>query len=418
MGASFESAPMPLTAVAARNAVPREKPYKLAAGAGLYLEVMPTGARYWRWKYRYAGKEKRLALGVFPTVSLADARAGADKARALLRAGTDPGEKRRIEKVARKVAASNSFEAVAREWLDRRVGKGHKAIAAVTIAKNRWLLESFAIPTLGPRPIDSITAPDLLAMLRKVEHRGHLETAQRLRVKCSQVFRYAIVTGRATRDPTADLRGALKTPTAKHHASITEPTAVGALLRALHGYDGQPVTVAALKLAPLVFVRPGELRKAEWSEFDLKASEWRIPGARMKMGQLHIVPLSAQAVAILKDLQELTGTGRYVFPSARSPRRPMSENAVNSALRRMGYAKDEATGHGFRSTASTLLNEAGWNRDAIERQLAHAERDRVRGSYNFAEHLSERREMMGWWGHFLDGLRNGANVVPIRRKVG
>jgi integrase len=268
-------------------------------------------------------------------------------------------------------------------------------------------------PWLGARPIGEITGPELLTALRRVENRGVVETAHRVMQNCSQVFRYAVATGRAQRDPTFDLRGALPPVRSNHFASITEPKAIGGLLRAIDVYKGSFITQCALRLAPLVFVRPGELRRAEWAEFDLDASEWRIPASKMKMRVMHIVPLSAQAVSILRDLRPLTGTVKYVFPGTRGKDRPMSENTVLAALRRMGYGTDDMTGHGFRSMASTILNEQGWNRDAIERQLAHAERDNVRAAYNYAEHMPERRKMMQQWADYLDGLKAGADVVPL-----
>ena len=276
-------------------------------------------------------------------------------------------------------------------------------------------LERNIFPNLGGRPIADITSRELLGVLRKVESRGAIETAHRTKQNCSQVFRYAVATGRAERDPTIELRGALTPSRERHHPSITDPKGIGGLLRAIDGYDGSLVTKCALRLAPLTFVRPGELRRAEWAEFNLDKAEWRIPPERMKMRELHIVPLSAQAVDAVKELQPLTGRGKYVFPGARTNGRPMSENTVNAALRRLGYSKDQMTGHGFRSMASTHLNEHGWHRDAIERQLAHAERDGVRAAYNFAEHLPERRRMMQAWADYLDALKAGAKVTAFRK---
>lgn len=405
----------PLTDVAARNAKPREKPYKLAAGRGLYLEVFPTGARYWRFKYRHGGKEKRLALGVYPEVNLKRAVERREEAKATLAKGNDPAAMRKVERLAQRRSGIDTFEAIAREWLDREVGKGGKSLADITIAKNRWLIETFAIPLIGSRPIRDITSPELLMVLRRVESTGKLETATRLRVKLSQVWRHAIHHGQAERDPAADLRGALKTPTVKHRAAITNPKRIGQLLRAIDGYEGQAITAAALKLAPLVFVRPGELRGARWDEFDIDAAEWRIPAERMKMREQHFVPLATQAVAILKELRPLTGRSEYVFPSVRTWRRPMSDNTVNAALRRLGYTKDEVTGHGFRSMASTRLNELGWSPDVIERQLAHAERSKVRAAYNRASYMDDRRKMMQSWADYLDGLRKGGDVVAIKK---
>jgi integrase len=381
-------------------------------GGGLFLHVMQNGARYWRLKYRYAGKEKLLALGVYPEVSLAEARRARETARAALREGSDPGRQRQERRFAAADAAENTFEAIGRQWMDRQ------HVADVTANKNRWLLETFLFPRLGKRPIAEITPRELLSVLREVEKTGKLETASRAKNKAGQVFRFAIVEGKTESDPTTSLRGALKTPQVKHHAAITHPQKVGELLRAIDGFTGQYVTTSALKFAPLVFVRPGELRKAEWVEFDLDTAIWRIPGARMKMGAAHLVPLSKQAVTILRQLHTLTGNGRFVFPSIRSRERPMSENTVNAALRRLGYSTDEMTGHGFRSMAATRLNELGWNADAIERQLAHAESNKVRDAYtSAAQYLDERKRMMQAWANYLDGLRKGANIVPIRTRT-
>jgi len=403
---------MTLTAIAARNAKPREKPYKLAAGSGIYLEVMPTGARYWRMKYRYGGKEKRLAFGVFPEVSLADAREAAEKARAQLRNGLDPGAARKADKLARVTASEASFEIVAREWLAKQ---GH--MAETTHDKAKWTLETHAFPWIGSRPISEITPPELLSVFRRLESRGKLETAQRLQQRCGQVFRYAVATGRAQRDPTGDLRGALETPKKQHRAAITDANKIGELLRAIDGYTGNFVTVSALKLSPLVFLRPGEVRSAEWDEFDLDAAEWRIPATKMKMRAEHIVPLSTQAVAILRELHPLTGERRYLFPSIRDPKGCMSEGTITAALRRLDYTGAEMSAHGFRAMASTRLNELGWAPDVIERQLAHQERNKVRAAYNRAQHLGERRKMMQSWADYLDGLRRGAVVTPIKRKA-
>lgn len=398
-----------LSDTAIRNAKPADKARKLSDGKGLYLEVSPSGGKWWRFKYRFHGKEKRLSLGTYPDVPLAKARERRDETRRLLADGKDPGAVRRLEK-ARK---ADTFEAVAREWVERRFRPEVSEKHAGQVLQR---LESELFPHLGSRPVGAVTPPELLAVLRRVEARGAVELAHRLLQHCGAIFRYALAHGLVERDPAGDLRGALtKTGKDKHHASITDPKKVGGLLRAIDGYDGVFVTRCALRLAPIVFVRPGELRRAEWSEFDLDAAEWHIPAEKMKAGGKHIVPLSRQAVAILRELQPLTGGCRYLFPSIRTPARPMSENTVNAALRRLGYTKDEMTGHGFRSMASTLLNEQGWHRDAIERQLAHAPRDKVRASYNYAEHLPERRRMMQAWADFLDGLRKGGVVVPIRR---
>lgn len=401
---------MPLTHTAIRNAKPGEKPIKLFDGGGLFLLIAPAGGKWWRLKYRFGGKEKLLSLGTYPEVSLSDAREKRDQARKLLAADVDPGENRKAHKAAKADSSANSFEVVAREWF----GKYAPNWATNHSDKIIRRLERDVFPWIGKQPIAEITAPELLTTMRRVENRGAVETAHRALQNCSQVFRYAIATGRTIRDPAADLRGAIPPSKGKHHASITEPKAIGELLRAIRGYQGSLITKCALQLAPLFFVRPGELRKAEWSEFNLDAAEWRIPAERMKMREQHIVPLSTQAIAVLRELQPLTGDGRYVFPGARTNGRPMSENTVNAGLRRLGYANDQMTGHGFRSMASTLLNEQGWHRDAIERQLAHAERDAVRAAYNYAEYLPERRKMMQAWADFLDRLTNGADVIPLK----
>ena len=410
---------MPLTDTAIRSAKPKDKTFKLFDGGGLYLEVNPSGGKWWRWKYRFAGKEKRLSFGVYPDVSLKFAREKRDAARQQFAAGTDPAEARKAERLAQ--AGAESFEAIAREW-HAKFSPGWVASHGDRILRR---LEKDLFPWLGKRPIAEVKAPELLAVLRRIESRGAQETAHRAKQNCGQVFRYAVATGRAERDPTGDLRGALPPPKEKHHASIIEPKRIGALLRAIDTYEGFFATKCALRLAPLVFVRPGELRKAQWPEIDFDKAEWRIPAARMKMREQHIVPLSHQAVEILRELEPLTNRGvpakpdapRYVFPGARSHVRPMSENAILAALRRMGYTKEEMTGLGFRSMASTLLHEQGWNHQAIERQLAHAERNAVSAAYNFAEHLPERRKMMQAWADYLDSLKSGAEVIPIFKKA-
>ena len=404
---------MPLTDVAIRSAKSQAKPFKLFDSGGLHLLVTPGGRKWWRWKYRYGGKEKGISFGVYPEVSLKVARQRRDTARSQLANGIDPGEARKATKAAQ--AGAESFEAIAREWHTKFSGRwtaGH-------VQRILRRLESDMFPWLGKRPIAEIKAPELLEVLRRIENRGALETTHRALQNCSQIFRYAVATGRAERDPTGDLRGAVPPPKEKHHASIIEPKSIGELLRAIEAYQGYIVTKCALRLAPLVFVRPGELRRAQWSEIALEKAEWRIPGERMKMREQHIVPLSRQSVEILRELEPLTNreivarpnAPRYVFPSARTRERPMSENAILAALRRMGYTKDEMTGHGFRSMASTLLHEQGWSHHAIERQLAHAERNAVSAAYNFAEHLPERRKMMQAWADYLDGLKIGPEVV-------
>ncbi|MCG7928336.1 MAG: tyrosine-type recombinase/integrase [Candidatus Thiodiazotropha taylori] len=400
---------MALTDTAVRNAKPKEKAYKLFDGGGLFLMINPKGSRYWRLKYRFQGKEKLLALGVYPDVSLKTARDRRDAARTHIADDIDPSEVRKATKAAQSEA--DSFEAVAREWWGQREPNWSKTHSSRIMLR----LNKDVFPWIGKRTIGEITAPELLTVLRRIENRGAVETAHRIHQSCGQIFRYAVATGRAERDPSADLKGALPPTRQKHHASITDPKKIGELLRAIEGYEGSFVTRCALQLASLTFVRPGELRHAEWSEIDIDKAEWRIPAEKMKMNIVHIVPLSSQSLSVLRDIQPLTGRGKYVFPSVRSLRRPMSENTVNAALRRLGYTKDEMTGHGFRSMASTILNEQGWHRDAIERQLAHAERNSVRAAYNYAEHLPERVKMMQAWADYLDSLKQGAIVLPLHK---
>ena len=399
-----------LTPSQVANAKPQAKPYKLRDERGLYLLAQPNGSKWWRFDYRRPGTSPRntLSLGTYPDVSLKQARERRDAARKLIADGIDPAIKRKAERSA----DADSLEAIAREWHGKHKDKWTPDYGAEILRR----LEMNVFPWIGARAITSLNAPDILAVLRRIEARGAVDLAHRQHQVCGQVFRYAVATGRATMDPTPALRGAIPPASKVHLASIKEPARVGELLRALHGYSGGPVVASALKLAPLVFTRPGELRHAEWAEIDLDKAEWRIPAHKMKMRAPHIVPLSTQAVVILRKLHPLTGRAKYVFPSPRGAARCMSENAITVALRALGYDGQTMTGHGFRSMASTLLNEQGWNRDAIERQLAHAERDPVRAAYNYAEHLPERRRMMQSWADYLDGLRNGADVVPIRRK--
>jgi integrase len=392
-----------------RAAKPMERPYKLFDERGLYLLVTPTGNRLWRLRYRMGALEKLLALGAYPDVPLKRAREKRDEARKLVADGIDPNAKRKAERSAR----AETFEAVANEWLERH----KKSLAPETISILGTRLRSFLYPYIGSRPVADITAQELLAVLRRIEARGRHETAHRVRALAGRVLRYAVATGRAPHDVAADLKDALAPVKCRNFASVTDPRRVGELMRAIHGYSGHPVTALALKFAPLVFVRPGELRAAEWSEFDDANAEWRIPGARMKMGKPHIVPLSRQALAILRELQPLARGGRYLFPSLRTRDRPMSDNTINAALRRLGYTSDEQTGHGFRSMASTLLNEQGFPPDVIELQLAHAERNKVRAAYNKAQRLFERRKMMQAWADYLDGLRAGSQIVPIKRRL-
>ncbi len=402
---------MPLSDVVCRTSKPREKPFKLSDGGGLYLLVETNGSRLWRHAYRFDGKQKLVALGAYPSVALSDARAGRDANKALLAKGIDPSAQRKIDRGAARIARSNTFRIVADELLDKFKAEGDDP---KTLEKKKWLL-GFVNAELGDRPVAEIKAPELLDVLRQIERRGRYDTARRVRSLSGRVFKFAIATSRAVRDPSTDLAGALISPKVQHRAAITEPKAVGALLRAIDGFDGQPATKAALQLAPLVFVRPGELRNAEWTEFDLRAAVWSIPAAKMKMDRPHRVPLSPQALTIIRDLQSITGGCRYLFPQVRSWHRPISDGTLNAALRRLGYDKSEMTAHGFRSTASTLLNESGkWHRDAIERQLAHQEQDEVRGAYNHAEFWEERVRMMKWWGNYLDQLRDVGRIVSLR----
>jgi integrase len=393
-----------LTEPQVRTAQPTGKSYKLFDANGLFLLVAPNGSRHWRLRYRYGGREKLLSLGAYPLLSLREARERRDELRRQLSAGTDPAVDRKLNAAERKV----TFGEIAQEWLDLR----RKKFAPATLEKAEWTFRDLINPLIGTRPITEISAPELLLMLRRLEKRGKNETAHRTQQRCGQVFRFAIATGRAQRDPTQDLRGALAPIVSKHHPAVTEPAKVGELMRAVHGYVGYPTTQAALKLAALLFVRPGELRKAEWSEFDPQRAEWRIPAAKMKMREPHIVPLSRQSLQVLRELHDVTGHGRYVFPCPRSATRPMSENTLTAALRRMGYTGDEMTWHGFRTMASTTLNEHGWPPDVIELQLAHTEQNEVRAAYNRAQHLDERRTMMQWWADHLDQLRTALAASP------
>ncbi|QNU16007.1 integrase arm-type DNA-binding domain-containing protein [Thermomonas sp. XSG] len=401
---------MPLSDVAIRKAKPAEKPLRLFDGGGLYLEVMPTGGKLWRWKYRYAGKEKRLALGSYPDVSLANARERHAEGRRLLAAGIDPGEQRKAEKAATADRAANTFGAVAGEMIEQRSGK------LSTVSRERAVRLLGYLAPIANLPIAAVDGPLLLAAIRKIEARG-METAHRARAFAGQVFRYGIATGRNRTNPARDLLGALAPVDGGHFASLTEPERVAPLLRALWGYQGGAVVQAALKVAPLVFVRPGELRTARWADIDLEAAEWRYTTA--KTSTPHIVPLASQVVDVLRALHPLTGRGEYVFPSERGKHRPMSENTVNAALRALGYDSDTMTGHGFRAMARTMLDEIlGFRPDFIEHQLAHAVKDPNGRAYNRTSHLAERRKMMQTWADYLDGLRTDGNVVPIARKAG
>jgi integrase len=397
---------MSLKEVSVRNAKAGPRPRKLSDGGGLHVLIQPTGSKLWRLAYRFAGKQKTLALGIYPTASLEEARRYRDEAKKLLARSIDPSVQRKADRHAGK---DSTFRAVAEEVIAKLEREGR---AQATLSKRRWLLD-FAFPAFGDRPVTEITARELLALLRQIEGRGLYETARRLRSTCGMVFRYAIATGRAERDPSMDLRGALTTPLVGHRATIVDPVEIGALLRAIDGFDGQPTTHAALRLAPYVFVRPGELRQAEWTECDLDGAVWSIPAKKMKMRRPHRVPLAGQSLAILRELREITGRGRWLFPSVRTSARPMSENTLNAALRRLGYGTEEMCVHGFRGMASTRLNEMGcWNPDAIERQLAHQEANAVRRAYTHnAEFWSERVLMMQGWADYLDGLREEGRSV-------
>ena len=391
--------------------MPGARLVKLSDGGGLQLWIMPDGAKRWRLAYRLAGVQKVLAVGVYPATGLREAREGRDEAKRLLADGQDPAFVKKVAKAAKTAASANTFEAVARELLDKKRREGK---AEATIEKLEWLL-GLALPFIGSRCITEITAPEILAVLRRTEARGRHETATRLREIIGGVFRFAVATGRAQGDPTGALRGALTTPKVQHRAAIIEPKAFGGLLRALAGYDGAPETRAALELLALTFVRPGELRAAEWAEFDLDAGVWAIPAEKMKMKRPHRVPLAPRAVAILRELQGLTGAGKFLFPSIRSAARCMSENTINAALRRLGFAQDEMTGHGFRSAASSMLNESGkWNADAIERQLAHVDNDSVGRAYARADFWEERVRMTAWWAERCEEMRRGGVVIPLR----
>lgn len=392
-----------LTEAAIRQAKPKQKPYKLADGNGSYLEVMPSGAKYWRLKYRYGGKEKRLALGVYPVVGLAAAREKAREAKAVLADGNDPSALKKHVKYAKQLSTANTFAAVAAEFVDKRKREG---AAEVTISKIEWILSQKLFPRIGGIPVAEIKPLQLLAALRPIEQEGLHETANRAKRVASQVLRYAVATGRAERDMTQDLKGALITAKPQHRAAVTDPGELAQLLIAIDGYRGTPEVKAALQLTPMLFQRPGEIRHMEWAEIDWVQGVWEIPAEKMKMRLAHIVPLSSQALMILKDLQPLTGSGRYVFPSARRGGRPLSENGVLAALRTLGYTSQQVTPHGFRATARTILDEVlGYRVDYIEQQLAHAVKDANGRAYNRTKHLSERKAMMQAWADYLDQLK-------------
>ena len=394
-----------------RTAKPKTKIYKLYDSKGLYIEITPKGSKRWRFKYRFDNKEKRISLGIYPDVLLKKARDRRDEAREILAEGLDPSIQRKQQKLKKAALQANTFEAVAREWHKKKSKKWTPGHSQKTLA---WL-EKNIFPWLANRPIADIEAPELLVVLRKVESRGAIDTAHRLKQVCGQIFRYAIATGKASRDIAADLKGALEPVVTEHFARLTNPKDVGALMRVIESYTGSFITRYALQLAPLVFVRPGELRYAEWAEVNFETAEWVIPAEKMKMKRKHIVPLSSQAIKILNEIQPLTGHARYIFHSERTNTRPMSENTLNAALRRLGYTKEQMTAHGFRGMASTLLHEKGFNRDWIETQLAHSESNSVRAAYNYAQYLPERKTMLQWWADYLDRLKHGAEIIPLKR---
>ena len=409
---------MALTDIAIRNAKARLKPYKMADALGLFVLVQPSGGKLWRLKYRVDGREKKLGFGTYPEVSLADARKRRDEAREQIAANKDPSREKQRAKVRQRAEAMNTFAIISAEYCAKRKSDGQNGWSPATAKRSEYLLSRLNA-ALGSLAIGAIEPSDILAAVRKIEAKGTLESARRTLQLSGMVFRYAVATARLASDPTRDLRGALATPKVTHYAAIIEPVKVGELLRAIDGYESLGLTRLALQLAPHVFVRPGELRHARWQEVDLDGALWTIPPEKTKMRKAHRVPLSRQAVALLRELHALTGPAGYVFPSVRTRIRPMSENTLNAGLRRLGYASDEMTAHGFRAMAATLLNESGkWHPDAIERALAHGDADKVRAAYTRGAHWQERVAMAQWWSDHLDTLRKGADVVPINRAKG
>lgn len=400
---------MPLTDSAIRAAQPSDKPRKLFDGHGLYLLISPKGGKWWRVKYAYQGKDQLLSVGTYPDTTLKQARIQRDELRVQLRNGIDPSAARKARQAEE--SGADTFDALAKEWRKRFSAEWSTAYQEKIDGIFNDLL-----PWIGRCKVMDLTAPALLATVRRIEARGALETAHRALNTVGRILRYGVATGRAERDVAADLRGALPPVRNRNFPTITDPLEIGALLRAIDAYSGTFTVKQALKLAPHLFVRPGELRQAEWPEFNLETGEWRIPAFKMKMRQEHLVPLSRQALALLGELHSLTGRGRYLFPNLRSPSQPLSNAALLQALRRMGYDKETIVAHSFRSIASTVLNEQGWHHDAIERQLAHAERNAIRAAYNRAEHLPERRRMMQAWSDYLDGLKQGGVIIPIRQR--
>ena len=406
---------MALTDVAIRNAKPGVKAIKLADGGGMFLLVTPAGGKLWRLKFRVDGREKLLAIGAYPEIGLGEARRRREEARELIAVGKDPSREKQRDKVRARIQAADTFTAICHEYCEKRRRDGTKGWAPATAIRSEYLL-SLVCGSIGKLPIGEIEPADVLTAIRRIEGKGKLESARRSLQLAGAVFRYAVATTRLASDPTRDLRGALTAPTVKHYGAITEAKRVGELLRAIDGYEGSGMTKLALQIAPHVFVRPGELRHAEWCEIDLDGALWIIPAGKMKMRKAHQIPLSRQAVELFRQVQAVTGPNGYVFPSIRTRARPMSENTVNAGLRRLGYTTDEMTAHGFRAMASTLLNESGkWHPDAIERALAHGDTDKVRAAYHRGAHWNERVEMAQWWSDYLDTLRKGAEIVLIRR---
>lgn len=400
---------MPLSDIAVRTAKPTNKPRKMADEKGLYLLITPTGSKLWRMDYRIDDKRKTLALGSYPDTSLALARTKRDDARKLSAHGIDPSEQRKQDRQERRTASENTLENIGREWMKIKGKEWTDTYAG----KTKACLERHAFPSIGNRPIKDISAPELLAMLRAIEKRGTVDMAHRIQQHCGAIFRYAIATGLAESDPTPSLKGALSTARQQHYAALTEPSEYAQLLRDIDEYRGEVATKSAMQMLALTFQRTKEVRFAEWSQFDFDSALWRIPAEVMKMREAHLVPLSKQVISILRDLHSLTGRGRLVFPSTTNRERPISENTVTYALARMGY-KGRMTGHGFRSVASTILNEQGYRHDVIERQLAHTERNQVRAAYNRAEYLPERKAMMQQWADYLGKLKAGADVIPFQ----
>ncbi|MDA8428780.1 MAG: integrase arm-type DNA-binding domain-containing protein [Geobacteraceae bacterium] len=402
----------PLSDIQVNKAKPKEADYKMADGGGLYLLVTTTGGKLWRMDYRFNNKRKTSSFGSYPTITLADALQRREYAKKLIANSVDPGETKKAQKAAQGEQDTDTFEVIAREWLSKFAHTWVPSHAQHKLER----LEKNVFPWIGKRPIKEITAPDVLAVLRRMESRNILDTAHRVRFECGAIFRYAVATGRTDRDPVADLKGALPPVKNGHHAAPTDPKSVAPLLRAIDEFQGSFVVKCALQLAPMLFVRPGELRAAEWSEIDLESAEWNIPAEKMKMKVAHLVPLSKQALQIFIELNPLTGHSKYVFPGHRSPLRCMSDNALNAALRRMGFEKSEITTHGFRAMARTILDEVLQVRpDFIEHQLAHAVKDPNGRAYNRTAHLVERKKMMQLWADYLDGLKVGAKVIPLKR---